>query len=256
MNRKHFVIVGIVFLLWRIAFRAGQQGCDGDFKYLQFAPNCYRLWDHFLLYLHDTPFSYVMLSSTVWAASILGMWYLARPDEMDTLALIIGTVATSAFGSIRAGPQYLLLATLAVTGNPAILLLLVAVKEYAVIVGVLYLVIYRRDLGGKRIILWVIFAGLFYLGIHYIIGSMLYAPSGAPMVTPQYVLARLPNDIEWIMMQCVPIIIMLVLVIRDRRDVLFLLLCGVFVFTFGLFWEMQLWLAPATIIITQRRKKR
>jgi len=255
MNRERLAKVGLTVVLWHLAFRVGQQVHSEFLIYMQYAPNCYRLWDQLLLYLHDHPFSYIMLTSTVWALSILGTWLLIRPDEMDTLALIIGAVSASLYFYIRQGPQYLLLAALVVSGSPAVLLLLVPVKEYAVIVGVLYLLTYRRESIRHTTILWIILTGLLYLGIHQMVGPVPYAPGGAPLVTPQYVLTKLSADMVTALVKCVPILVMLVLVARERRDVLFLSLCGVFVLTFGQFWEMHLWLAPAVTVMAERRRR-
>lgn len=247
--------VGLIAVLWHIAFRAGQQ-IPNLLWYMQHAPNCYRLWDQFLIFFHDRPFSYVTLASTIWALSILGTWLMIRPDEMDTLAFIIGAVSASAYFYIRQGPQYLLLAVLVVSGSPAVLLLLVPVKEYAVIVGVLYLLVYRRNSIRYTTVLWVALAGVFYLSIFYIIGPVSYTPAMAPMVTVQYMLAKLLADMVTVLIKCIPILAMLVLVARKRKDALFLSLCGVFIFAFGLFWEVHLWLTPAVVVMAERKAER
>lgn len=253
MNREHLAKLGFIFLLWYITFRAGQTLHGIILDYMQFAPNCFRLWDQALICLHDRPFSYITLATSVWVLSILGTWFLIRPDEMDTLALIIGTVSASLYFYVRQAPQYLLLSVMVISGNPVFLFLLVPVKEYAAIVGVLYLFVYRRESIRYRTILWIVLAGLLYLGIRQIIGFVPYAPGDVQPVTLWYVLAQLPVLMEYILLRCVSILIMLVLVARDRRDVLFLFLCGVFVFMFALFWEVQLWLVPAVVIMAERR---
>lgn len=255
MNRKHLTKLGFICLLWHIAFRTGQQIQSVLLVYMQFAPNCYRLWDQALIYLHNQPFSYITLASTVWALSILGTWFLVRPDEMDTLALIIGAISASFYFYIRQSPQYLLMAAMVISGNPIFLILLVPVKEYAVVVGVLYLLVYRRASVQYATILCIVLAGLFYLGILLVVGFVPYASGNVLPITFQYVLTHILNHMDTILLKCVPILVMLALVARERKDVFFLFLCGIFVFCFGQFWEIHLWLMPAVAIMAERHKR-
>lgn len=255
MNREPLSKIILLLLSSYIAFQTGQKILKQLIYYMSFSPNCYRIFDQILLSFHNQPYSYVTLNCVTWLLCIFLTWTLIKPNKEDTYIFITAVFLMSYQFAIRQAPQYLLL-TLLVLVSPFFLLLLVLIKEYSVIVGILYLIIYRKEILGKRTILIIIVSSLIYLLIYIIIGNVPYFTEGAPLFSFQYMLSKLFVNIESILINCVFISFMLILVIQEKRDVFFLGLCAIFIFAFGLFWEIHLWFVSIVVIIGEKERKR
>lgn len=210
-------------------------------EYMSYSPNLYRLTDQLIIAL--SPYiSIGNLFSLVFAGCMFLVFQFTKHRRIE---LILITIAAALTFKVRSAAMYPLLLLLAVTGNPLVLIPLALVKEHAVIIGVLYLLVFRREVPFRKVVLGGSAAFALWSCVVLLMGwtSVPGLPTGLGITS------WLLHIQEWSLMtigfRTVILLPSIILLIRDKNSGLFLGLCIIVLILVADFFEPQHWLAPA-----------
>ena len=248
---KQYLIISLLVILVRMTWHTGQRvDVDRFIEYMHEDPEAYRLWDHILLHFHRRPFSIITLETLSFSLCVLVSYLLIMPTGLDGLLFLVGVLACSSNFSVRHSVQYPLLALLALTSSPFLLVPLILTKELAAWLGLGYLILTN---GFQPLI--IILAGvafMVYLIMRRIIGTRQRVSGGAPLFAIPYYVKYMQGKIEGknrvtILWNVAGVCAMVVFLIM--RGPFILLWVAVPVFLFALWWEPQLWFPTVVVVL-------
>lgn len=228
--KERFAAVTVCLMLAYMVWR----NLDLNLSYFAAAPNRYRMFTQVLLALNDIPLSFTTLLCLSWGLSMAVLCLMVENEKQILLVLVWG-VLMAVGGAVTSGPMYPILYQLSVTRNPRYLVPLALLKDHALILGVLFLLLH-----GVKAWKWILISGGIFLSVFLIIGIVPYAVGAAPLITPVHALINVGGHI-------LPLIGVATLLLLSPFNRLLFLLNVPIVFLFGLFWEPQLW-APLIIL--------
>lgn len=210
-------------------------------EYMSYSPNLYRLLDQLIIAL-DPFISMGNLFSLVFAGCMFLVFQYTKHRRIELILLAFAAAITF---KVRSAAMYPLLILLAMTGNPLLLLPMALVKEHGVIIGIIYLLVFRREVSFRKVFLAGAAAFALWLSVVFLLGwtSIPGLPTGLGITS------MLQHIQEWSFMtiglRTLIVLPSIVLLIRDRNSGLFLGLCIIVLIIVADFFEPQHWLAPA-----------
>ena len=247
---EQYLVLSSLVIMARVAWSTGQRvDLDRFISYMHEDPEAYRLWDHILLYFHRRPFSIITLETMSFVLCMTLSYLFIVPIGVNGLVFVIGVLACSSNFSVRHSVQYPLLALLALTSNPVLLIPLILTKELAAWLGLGHLLL----TGGLQP-MTLIFAGvafLVYVAMRLVVGKRARGPEGTPLFAVPYHIRYLLGRIEGrgrgqILWNLAGVAVMIVF--SATRGLPLLLWTAVPVLLFAMWWEPQLWL-PTVIVL-------
>lgn len=257
--RQTIVILGMLLVLCYEQWNSLSAQNDYWVDALQYNPSGYRLWTQFLIMLDQHPISYVALVAIVF---IPVSWFLYLNSPKDSRFMMFAWLAfTISQASIRQGPSFALLALAILLtskkGSWLMVIPMTMVKEHAGLVYIIYLVAVKKYKTAVVVsILWV----LTFFIIRVIVGEVAWRPNpltGEIVTTPILTLAPyIIRLAKWkVQLYIIAEVLLCVMFLKDRTEVLMILLNLPIIVFFGLFYEPQLWLMMIVAIIYRRRIK-
>lgn len=261
--KQHIMVLGILVTLtyygcwavfqYRLSLDSGL--IDYYLTSWESAPNRYRMYKQFLLFLHDNPFPLFTWLSLFWIICVYLTYLIIKPDSKDLLPFLVSiTVLTLVRGVVDA-PIYPILALLTVYRDKRwislLLIPLALVKEIAAWVGLGVLFLYGEN---KRegIVSFSIGAAIYAILRFVVIGDVGYPPNAAPF----FVLPVLPSiillSLKFVVIQSALSLFILIVTIQ-REDLRVLLWTAVPVFLFASFWYSHLWFPVIMVALARRR---
>ena len=190
MTEIDLVMLGAIGLVAESAYRLGNLfNWDSFFSaYWQYAPNAYRAWEQFSLWLYAT-FSISVSSFTALSFLVFGIaaYFMSRPIRRPELFLL-WLMVMAFFGYVMNAPMFLLLCLIVkYRGSKYIsvlLLPLIFIKEIAAFIGFSYLFVYQKR---KSSIPAFLVAACSY-GAFVVLQPVPYGPAAAsPFFTPIWI---------------------------------------------------------------------
>ena len=250
MTETDLVMLGAIGLVAESAYRLGNfYDWDSFFSaYWQYAPNSYRVYEQFSLWLYAT-FSVSVSSFTALSFLIFGSvaYFVSRPIHRPELFLL-WLMVMAFFGYVMNAPIFLLLCLIVkyrTSKYVSVLLLpLIFVKEIAAFIGFSYLFVYQKRKGSVPVFL---VAACSY-GILTVLDPVPYGPAAAsPFFTPIWTITEyLPKLSPLSFVLLVAVLMLVVLTAKwsselSPRYVRIWLLLAFPNCLFACPWEPQLW---------------
>lgn len=220
----------------------------------QYAPNSYRLWEQFTIWISGGDGTFVVnFTIACWIVCVSLAYLILRPIEHPEI-LFVWLLWMGYFGYIMNGPMYLLLAIITrYRDRPWVslfLLPLAVIKEVAFFIAAVYLFLYQPEHREDTVINSCLGA-VAYIGTRIFIGETLYYPSGAQFFLPSipYILVMsFPSLLVFIVANII-LLIFTSVVLGHHRLWLLVMIPNVL---FALFWEAQLWFPLVILLISKR----
>jgi len=230
---------------------------DWWIDFWHYAPNTYRMWEQFTIWLSGGDGLFVLYFTILsWVVCVFIAYMIMRPIEHPEI-FFLWLLWMGYFGYIMNGPMYLLFALLSRYAKerwiPILLIPLALIKEVALFIGAMYLLLYVKE-HRKESVVGSALGALAYIAVRVLIGEVSYYPTGAQFFLPmiQYVLVM---SIQSFLVFIIANTILLLFTIDTLRHYRLWVLVLIPNLLFALFWEAQLWF-PLIILLLKRDVKK
>lgn len=241
--------LGLSFMVFYLTLISSWELDRTFFDYMSYMPNKYRLSDQLILWIDSLGIiSAGNLFSIVFAISIFIVFqYTSR-----STSIVLASLFAALTFKVRSAIAYPLLVVLAITGNPIVLVLLASIKEYTVVIGALYLLMFHKNkwkticYTAISFMVWIVI--VFAMGITENIGL----PTGIGLTSTFLHLSSF--SIMTIMIKATLTILILLPYFFKKSNLIFIILSFGVILLLGNFLEIQLWI-PVIILLTMKEKK-
>lgn len=248
---NNIVFVAVLAICAEFALAGyNERWAGSDFSYFIYSPMRYRLWTQFLLFFNGRPLSLAALFSMSFVASMLVLWLIVRRTN-ELGVLLLGIVTVCLFLRLADAPMYVLLACVAKTKRPELLVPLILVKEAAAWLAFGYLLLYCRT---RKTVFYGCVAGLLYLVVRFIIIG------NVPSFYPGYPLVILPLVIEELSAMSITSLLfnvgaafaLVVCVIQDRKQLFLAIWLLIPILLFSVAYEVHHWFMLVVLLVSHR----
>lgn len=251
MNKNDILNVMFIWFASALGWRLMQTyNVIGQLEYWTHVPNRYRLFHQLLIYFHDRPLSIYTLIALSFGICMTITYLIVKPKGEMLSIFLLGVIFVGALGY---GFNAIIYPIMAIIGKyrdrssiSLLLIPLVLFKEFAFFVSLVFLVLYSENSKNKIIS---IIVGIMSTMMYLIIVSVI--PGDAENVFTLFYMIQKIN--LWFIGLVFCMSIMILCIIKDKRDVIMVSVTGVAILFFGLFWEPQLWFPTIVLIIAVKR---
>ena len=250
------VILFITTISWQLLIYVGAE--TNRIRFFLYAPNAYRLFNWLLIQMDDFILSFYGWAALTFLVVLILSYYLIRPRDFDYLLFLAWIVFLP---RIFHALQLLLLVILVKYSetkySSLILIPLALVKEIAFWQGFGYLFLSNKR-SNREIFILAFISSFCYLWVRFIIiGDLSYDPNNVPLFSIPFLIQKFITDPSFIIFhnftRGIPLLILLCLTIQSKIDFRIVFWNIAPVVLFAVYWETQLWLPIALIILSDRK---
>jgi len=244
---ENVLLASIVFYLslvssWRI-------DVDAFVNYMSYSPNKYRLTDQLIILLDD----YIGMGNLFALVFAISMFVVFQYTSRN-----IGTIGLAMYAAltfkIRSALVYPMICLVVLTSNSFLMIPMVFVKEYGVILCTFFFFVFKFDnkirktflAGGVSFGIWCLIVVV--MGNTIIIGL----PTGFGFTSMLWHIQSW--SIMTIVIRLTVIVPAILLMLKDRKHVLYVLSCVCILFVVGDFFEAQHWLGIAVVLDAYQKR--